>query len=223
MAVTDDVYQDGAQDRPERFVPVPVGRREAWGYGVWLLTGLAIATPELWAIAGDPPWPTISATVAHLEARWAVAKIIVVALITSSAVQLLTYPPTRSRQRLSGGRPRRRTQTGRLTKAVDTTPSEIAYAASYFPLAALLIIAAAAATAAASTDTYVVGYVLYGLMALALLVVPNALAYRWAKEVPFPTLFRTLADLHARFQPALLIVCSGLAVLVVHIVAYPWP
>jgi hypothetical protein len=41
--------------------------------------------------------------------------------------------------------------------------------------------------------------------------------------VPFPTLFRTLADLDEVWHPAVLIIVAGLSVLVVHLVAYPWP
>jgi hypothetical protein len=67
------------------------------------------------------------------------------------------------------------------------------------------------------------GYVLYGLIAVAFLIVPNVLAYGFAKEVPFPTLFRTLADLDRRWHPLVLIIVAGLSVLVVHLVAYPWP
>ena len=54
-------------------------------------------------------------------------------------------------------------------------------------------------------------------------IIPDTAAYVFAREVPFPTLFRTLEYLDARYHPALLVVCSGLTVLAIHIVAYPWP
>jgi hypothetical protein len=60
-------------------------------------------------------------------------------------------------------------------------------------------------------------------MAVAFLVVPNVLAFWFAKEVPFPTLFRTLSDLDKRWHSAVMVVVAGLAVLAVHLVAYPWP
>jgi hypothetical protein len=41
--------------------------------------------------------------------------------------------------------------------------------------------------------------------------------------VPFPTLFRTLADLDEVWHRAVLIIVADLSVLVVHLVAYPWP
>lgn len=58
---------------------------------------------------------------------------------------------------------------------------------------------------------------------VAFLIIPNVLAYWFAKDVPFPTLFRTLADLDRRWHPLVLIIVAGLSVLVVHLVAYPWP
>jgi len=83
--------------------------------------------------------------------------------------------------------------------------------------------AASAITASVTTDKFVLGYVLYGTMALMLVIIPDTAAYVFAREVPFPTLFRTLEYLDARYHPALLVVCSGLTVLAIHIVAYPWP
>jgi hypothetical protein len=80
-----------------------------------------------------------------------------------------------------------------------------------------------AVTAAQGASKFTVGYVIYGLMAVAFLVVPNVLAFWFAKEVPFPTLFRTLSDLDKRWHSAVMVVVAGLAVLAVHLVAYPWP
>jgi hypothetical protein len=199
---------------------------EAWGYLVWGLTGAAIAFPEVWALAGTPRWPTISATVGHLEQLWSPTKALVVALITAAVVQMITYPPTRNEYRLSGDRLRWRTRTGRLTKADPASapgPRELPFAAAYFPAALAVTAAAATLAAQLSDDRFVLGYALYGAMAVTLLAVPNALAYWWAAEVPFPTLLRTLEYLDARFHPAVVAICSGLAVLAIHIVAYPWP
>jgi hypothetical protein len=65
-------------------------RRELWGYGVWSFVAVVIAVPELWAIYGDPPWPTISATVAHLKQHWPWVSLIVVTVIVATAVEVLT-------------------------------------------------------------------------------------------------------------------------------------
>src|SRR5580704_6372624 len=54
---------------------------------------------------------------------------------------------------------------------------------------------------------------------------PSGVGDTWfhCRTAPFPTLFRTLADLDRRWHPLVLIIVAGLSVLVVHLVAYPWP
>src|SRR5579859_4739363 len=118
MAVA-DAREAGAQDPPERAAVSAnaLSRLEVWGYAVWGLTAVVVAVPEIWALAGSPRWPTVSATAARLEELWSPTKAIVVALVTAVLVQLITYPPTRSEYRLSGERLRWRTKAGRLTKA----------------------------------------------------------------------------------------------------------
>lgn len=218
MAVT----EDSRQSRRGRLSGI--GRREWWGYGVWFFVGGVIGVSELWAVAGNPWWPTISATVGHLEGLWSPVKIIVIALIVSGAVQALQYPPNQREFRSLDGRPQRwRTDQGRFTKASGGQTPEVRHSWSYFPLAVILVAASGAATASLTSSNFVVGYVIYGLIAIAFLIIPNALAYWFAKEVPFPTLFRTLQDLDSRWHPAVVIVLAGLTVLAIHLVAYPWP
>lgn len=188
----------------------PLSRQERWGYGVWLFTGVVIAVPELWAATGGTRWPTISATVGHLETLWNPVKILVVALIAAGAAQALadSIPPGDGR-----------TPTRRLIRRARES-AEVAW---YFPCALLVIIAATAIAAALTTATFTVGYVLYSLIALGFGIVPNTLAYWFAKDVPFPPLLRTRADLDRRWHPAALVVVAGLSVLAVHLAAYPWP
>jgi hypothetical protein len=118
-----------------------IGRREWWGYGVWIFVGAVIAVSELWAVAGNPWWPTISATVGHLELLWSPVRVIVIALIVSGAVQVFSYPPRRREFRPPGARP-----------------------------------------------------------------------LRWRTD-----------DLDRRWHPAVPVILAGLAVLAIHLVAYPWP
>ena len=225
MAVTGDAFEAAtpqlAQERASG--AGALSRTEIWGYVVWGLTGIAIGIPEVWALLGSPRWPTISATVAHLEDLWSPTKAIVVALIAATMIQLLTYPPTRPEYHSAGGRVLRRTVLGRLTTAQTNEPPILESGIWYFPAALVATVVAGILAATLGSDTYVLGYALYGTIAVALLVVPNALAYWWAREVPFPTLFRTLEYLDGRFHPALLIIGSALTVLAIHIVAYPWP
>jgi hypothetical protein len=222
VAFADDTYEAGT---PE-LAPVSsrsvrsLSRAEAWGYAVWGAVAAIIAVPEIWALSGSPRWPTISLTAAHLEAMWSPTKAVIVALIAAAVVQLMTY-----RGPWPGGRTLRM-PLGRYTRvqaAEAAEPSEIPLAAWYLPLAAAVTAAASVVTATLTADKFALGYVLYGTMALTLVIIPDALAYWFAKEVPFPTLFRTLEYLDARYHPALLVVCSGLTVLAIHIVAYPWP
>jgi hypothetical protein len=44
---------------------------------------------------------------------------------------------------------------------------------------------------------YDVDYVLYGLIGLFWIVLPSVLAFGWGKDVPFPTLFRTVSNLES--------------------------
>ncbi|HLK42433.1 MAG TPA: hypothetical protein VKV34_03755 [Thermoleophilia bacterium] len=222
MAFADDAYEAGA---PE-LAPVStravrsLSRPEAVGYLVWGAVAAIIAVPEIWALSGSPRWPTISLTAAHLEALWSPTKAVIVALISAAVVQLMTY----SGPRPGGGTAR--LPMGRFTRAQAADAEEareIPFAAWYLPLAAVVTAAASAITASVTTDKFVLGYVLYGTMALMLVIIPDTAAYVFAREVPFPTLFRTLEYLDARYHPALLVVCSGLTVLAIHIVAYPWP
>jgi hypothetical protein len=191
---------------------------------VWAIVGAAIAIPEIWAAVGNRWWPTISATVGHLEQLWSPVKIIVVALIAASSIQLLRYPPHRNEYATLPGRPARwRTASGRLTRANNGQAELLPFAAAYLPATVIAVAASGAITAGLGGSRFVVGYVIYAVTAVGLLIAPNVLAFRWGKEVPFPTLPRTLVNLDGRFHSAVTVVLAGLAVLAVHLVAYPWP
>ena len=44
-----------------------IGRRERWGYGVWLFVGLVFGVLESWAGITSPPWSALSDTVGYDE------------------------------------------------------------------------------------------------------------------------------------------------------------
>jgi hypothetical protein len=67
------------------------------------------------------------------------------------------------------------------------------------------------------------GYVIYGVLALVGVVVPSVLAYFFRQDVPFPTLFRTVALLRRRARWVAVVIVAGLTVLAVHLALYPWP
>lgn len=220
MALTQSSRVAGPDGSP----PGPqISRPECWGYAVWAFVGAVIAAAELWAVFGSPWWPTLSGTVGHLEQLWTPTKIIVIALIAAAAGQVLSYPPRQREFPPPGRRRHWRTGGGRLTRAENGQTAELGHAAWYFPIAVTLVAAGTAAAAVLNSSRLVAGYVIYGLIAVAFLIVPNVLAYWFAKEVPFPTLLRTLENLNNRWHPAVIIIVAGLSVLAVHLVAYPWP
>ena len=81
------------------------------------------------------------------------------------------------------------------------------------------------------------GYVLYGLLGLVWIVVPSVLAVGLGKDVPFPTFFRTVANLEdwlasrtwrRSLGPALAwlisyVILTGLVILLLHLTLYPFP
>jgi hypothetical protein len=197
-------------------------KRETWGYVIWGLVGAVIAVFEIWSLTGKPPFPSISSTVGELEKEWSGTKAIVVALIAAALVQVATFPPLRDdfTERTAG---LRRTPNGRLTKAEDGMAEEVIGAGVYTAAATAVVAVATILTWQGNAPKHVVGEVLYGGIALFLLLIPNLLAYFTKRDIPFPTLFRTVHNLEGRWHPTVLVIWPGLAVLAVHLVAYPWP
>jgi hypothetical protein len=209
---------------------------EWWGYLVWGVVGAMIAIPELGAaIWSHGPWPTISGTIGHLEVIWSATGIFVVGIIVAAAYHIVRYRPAKTEAVAlrSGGRALRRTQSGRLTRrppaagvAADPVKKAwigIVYLVSAF-LAVLLpsILAATAFSGSSDHTRWILGYVIYGLIALFCVALPSALAY-FVADVPFPTLFRTISDLERLWRPLAVVVLAGLGILVVHLALYPWP
>jgi len=199
-----------------------LGRREAWGYGMWLTAGLVIAVPELTAALDDSvPWPTISGMTGHLEARWSWVALLVVGGIVFAGYRAVTarIAPAEARAgRTPGGRP--------TARVADRAAREELL--GFLVPVALAVVALAGLLAAEvwPGNRYLVGYVLYGSIALLWIVLPSALAYSLAWDVPFPSLFGTIADLERRlrrfhFVPGLIV--AGLGILLIHLALFPWP
>ena len=65
---------------------------------------------------------------------------------------------------------------------------------------------------------------LLGWLAGALWSLPVLLlAFFFARDMPFPTLFRTIASLDARYPPFAFLPVVGLLILLIHLALYPWP
>jgi hypothetical protein len=198
--------------------------REKWGYGVWLVFGVIVFVPEIWAAKWPDSawWPTVSGTVGELE-YWhpevALAVVFVTALFAYSA---LRYPA----QRLEGDDllPNRTSDTGRLT--ASTEPLKGIGWVLYFAIA-LTIICVGTGIAVWRTDLsdeFAVGRTLYALIAVFWVIIPSLLAWPpWGRDVPFPTLFETMRSLERRLRLLALVVAAGLAILLLHLVFYPWP
>jgi hypothetical protein len=202
---------------------------EKWGYGFWLFLGLVFGVPETWAGLGNPPWPSLTDTVAHLESLWSGTALIVAAVIVIVAFYFVRVPVTQTGTMVftEGGLGRGtgagvgRTHTGRLSKTpADTSPVA---AIIYIPLALGVIALGSIVAAVASEGYWVLGYVIYGLIAVFLVIIPNVLAYWFAHEVPWPTLLTTIVNLERRWRPAAAVVLAGLVILLLHLALPPWP
>ena len=202
---------------------------EKWGYGFWLFMGLVFGVPESWAGLANPPWPSLSDTIGHLDALWPPTAVIVVAVIVVVAFYFVRVPVSQPGSLVlgSGGLGRGtgagvgRTYNGRLSK----TPADISPvpALVYIPLALAAVTIGSIIAAVTSGDYWVLGYVIYGLIAIFLVIIPNVLAYWFAREVPWPTLLATITSLERRWRPAAVVVLAGLVILLLHLALPPWP
>ena len=68
----------------------------------------------------------------------------------------------------------------------------------YIPLALGVIALGSIVAAVAGGDYWVLGYVIYGLIAVFLVLIPNVLAYWFARDVPWPTLLAAITNLERR-------------------------
>jgi len=198
--------------------------REKWGYGVWLFAGLAFGIPETWAGVANPPWQTLSNTVWQLESLWSPVAIIVVIIIVFAVFGVVRHPPALAGYVVTpGGVPGRgRTANGRLTRSSAGSIRELPVLA-YFALALGIVAAGSIITATTASGEWVLGYVIYGLFAIFMVIIPDVLAFWFARDVPFPTLAVTIADLERRWSPATMVIVAGLVVLMFHLALPQWP
>jgi hypothetical protein len=196
--------------------------RVKWGYAVWGTAGVVIAIPEIWSAITTPGWKTISGTVGHLEWHWNAVAIIVVALIAIVAAHAVRFSLPRDPKgvRQADGKTLGRTPGGRFTRSPDEVGD---FPFWYLPVAVVAVIVPSALVAILSSDQWVLGYVMYGLIATFGVAIPSLLAFLLKKDVPFSTLARTIADLEHRSHLVAMVIIAGLAVLLVHLSLYPWP
>lgn len=214
-----------------------VSRSEAWGYAVWSAMGIVVGVPEIWAaIEGDDfYWPTISTTIGHLQERWPVVALLPVAVIVMggySVFRIRTIGDTvvqADRQELG------RTPEGRLVKqdvqyeelrggGVPASGSERGEwpVVPYFAFATVVVVAGSLVVSQ-SDNRFLVGYVLYSLIAIFWIVIPNVAAYYFRRDFPYTNLFFTLNFLARRLQLVAALVAALLVILLLHLAFYPWP
>ena len=205
----------------ERFgdVTPPIRR----GYGLWAAVGAVIAIPEIWAAVARPPWPTISGTVGHLELRWNFVAVLVVAVLVIVAANAVRVPMTDTGKvvQQADGRVLGRTESGRLTLYPDRDVELPAFA--YLALALACVVAGSFIAAALSDNKWILGYVIYGLIAVFCILIPSILALTPARNAPFAGAFATLADLQGRLHFVAVVLLAGLVILLIHLAFYPWP
>jgi hypothetical protein len=197
--------------------------------------GLVIGVPEVWAaVSGsDFVWPTISTTVGHLEDRWPVVALVPVALIVMAGYSVFRVPPA-STALQADFQALGRTPQGRLAKQ-DVTLDQLqgggvpAVAGRtqfgvvrYFVFATAAVVVGAVAVSP-SNNRFLVGYVLYSLIAVFWVFLPNAAAYWLKKDIPFTTMFFTVRSLGRRLQFVAALVAALLVILLLHLAFYPWP
>jgi hypothetical protein len=215
--------------------------RERRGYLVWSLVALVIAVPEIWGTFGNPWFYSVSRTTAHLEDLWSGVRAIVVALIAVAAVHAVLYRPGGPTFQGPGvkslllGRPISRTPSGRLTikdgepikeggrEGAPIGDSTDKVAIAYLGVSAAVVAGAGALAGVPSGGQYWQGYLIYGLITVFFVIIPNAVAYFYGRDFPFTTLFATVQSLERTRNFVTMIIIAGLAVLTFHLALYPWP
>jgi len=216
---------------------------EKWGYWVWGVMGVVIATPELWAASQgcESRWPTISTTIGHLQSRAHIVALIPVALIVLAGYFALRFESLSAPDILDDDTLAVTTPEGRRAKVAYASNDQLAptqqlgwtmasmpQSRTRWPVRWYFIIATSVVvlvwiTALQSANRYLVGYVGYALIALFWVVVPNVAAYWFARDVGFTTLVYTASLLGRRLPIVAGLMAALLTILLIHLALYPWP
>ena len=222
--------------------------RRRLGYLIWGIAAAVIAIPELLAAAGAGlgflHFKTISETTGHLERYHPWVELVVVAAIVFFVFSYVRVSPHAERSQKELGR----TPGGRLRtdghadheareSFDDEEPRRIFLVAAAVVLAGVAFATWAAVEWWDDERHFHPSYVLYGLLFLFWLVIPSLVVFFGGREVPFPTLFRTVRNLEQWLEGARLprnlgpllawlvtyVILTGLVILLIHLTLYPYP
>ena len=220
-----------------------VTNAEKWGYWVWGLMGVVIATPEVWAATEgcESDWPTISTTVGHLQREARILTLIPVALIVLGAYFALRYETLSAPDILDDDTLAVTTPEGRRAKVAFTSIDQLAptqqlgwtmasmpqsrkrWPVQWYFVVATALVVLAWIIALGSGDRYHVGYIGYALIAVFWVVLPNIAAYWFSRDVGFTTLVYTASILGRRIPIFAGLMAALLVILLIHLALYPWP
>ncbi len=199
--------------------------------------GVVVGVPEIWAaIAGeDFYWPTISTTIGHLQERWPVVALLPVAAIVMGGYSVFRIRTIGDTVLQADEQALGRTLQGRLVKqevsreelAVGGVPATAQVVprrtfVAYLGLATTIVVGFSL-VASRSDNRFLVGYVLYSLIAIFWIVVPNVASYFFKRDFPYTNLFFTISSLGRRLQFVAGLVAALLVILLLHLAFYPWP
>jgi hypothetical protein len=207
------------------------------GFLAWGLVGLVIAIPELFAAAvSRSPWPTISGTVGHLESRWAFVAVIVVAVIVALAARVaaLIIPllgstaspedPSPTAESVAAEAVKRELRRANGTAAAQAGGWRRRFVFAYFPSSIVVVALAGYIASQTSTNRWILGYVIYGLIAVFGILIPSILTrVENVPNPPFTSIFVTISALFTYQRWIATIVVIGLVILLIHLALYPWP
>jgi hypothetical protein len=120
---------------------------------------------------------------------------------------------------------RHHTPAGRYTIArPKRAPFSGAVAVAYYAVALGCSVAVPLVVASRRPgDKYLLGEVVYGLIALFAFVVPALTAFFSGRDIPFSTLFATIEHLEDKVRPLAILAGIGITILLIHLAFYPWP
>jgi hypothetical protein len=217
------------------------------GYLIWGVAAAVIAIPELIAAAGGGlgfiHFKTISETTGHLERYHPWVELVVVAAIVFFAYSYFRTSPHADDKPNLGRTPGGRLTTQEHADGRAREDFDDQKARGIFLVITALVLAGVAFLTWAAVEWwddkrhFHPSFVLYGLLFLIWLVIPSLYVFFGGREVPFPTLYRTVRNFEEWLEQlrlpwnlgpllawfATYVILAGLVILLIHLTLYPYP